>query len=525
MERKTEMNLKILFIYFICLSVFAEGFRYRPNDSEDSKFICSTHLSEKSPFDFRFASPEISSSQNNTIQYSPLKKDKKHYRVNQGSVVRLNSEAYDLLNNDVEEYVKVEVISSAHKNLQDKTKDSLKMKSDTASYYKSQAEIGFKGFIHEKNLGENKDLTYLVKNDSILLDIPTLKDLPVVALRPKMTAGKYNVEQCCDMEEIKKSEEVDSMATLMIMIQYDIRVMNNYCFDDILFDVVTSSNVSNKPIIEEFNITAFLKDRNENLNHICIHEWNDVEPLRNVDTDFVLDFIAKVKEDDPEMISDNLIYHYGKDMVQMPFDASSCKVSGSNRGCLGPFGSWYYNPDNANTSGSDEFINPRAGCVFTEVLKYWQKNKCPKDDGCQVQWGDMYHKSTWGDHSTHKSGNCIDIRPMRKDAGGKYGLTKDSYVYDRKKTEDFINVLNRAGASVLYFNDTQISGSSFAPEHDDHIHVCFGKSGLKSETDEADAITKQQNKKVCSEGLEKVITDESRALMYRSNLTHPNFEP
>jgi penicillin-insensitive murein DD-endopeptidase len=519
------MSLKIIFIYLVCLSAFAEGFRYRPNDSEDSKFICSTHLSDKSPFDFRFASPDISSSKNNTVQYSAIKKDKKHYRVNQGSVVRLNSDAYGLLNNDVEEYVKVEVVSSAHERLQEKTKDSLKMKRDTASYNNRQAEIGFEGFIHEKDLGENKDLTYLVKEDSILLDIPTLKDLPVVALRPKITEGKYNVEQCCDMEEIKKSQQKDSTLALWMWTQYPRQDLSSYCFDDILFDVVTSSNVSSKPVIEEFNITAFLKDRNEKLDHICIHEWSDIEPLRNVDTDFVLDFIAKIKEDDPEMISDNLIYHYGKDMVQMPFDASSCKVSGSDRGCLGPFGSWYYNPDNANTSGSDEFINPRAGCVFTEVLKYWQKNKCPKDDGCQVQWGDMYHKSTWGDHSTHKSGNCIDIRPMRKDTGGKYGLTKDSLVYDQKKTEDFINVLNRAGASVLYFNDTEISGSSFAPDHDDHIHVCFGKSGLKSETDEEDVIKKQQNQKVCSQGLGKVIADDNRAFMYPSNPTHPNFAP
>ena len=98
----------------------------------------------------------------------------------------------------------------------------------------------------------------------------------------------------------------------------------------------------------------------------------------------------------------------------MPFDEETCNNKSPGRGCEGPFGSFYYNPDRSSAPGIDQFINAEAGCTFMEVLKYWNKNNCPEDDGCQVQFGDMYHKTTWGDHSSHHSGNCIDVVSMRK---------------------------------------------------------------------------------------------------------------
>jgi len=145
----------------------------------------------------------------------------------------------------------------------------------------------------------------------------------------------------------------------------------------------------------------------------------------------------------------------------------------------GPFNSFHYRPD--DKVSSDLYLKPNSHCAFLRVLE--QHNKDCTSMGCQVQFGDMYHSDSWGVHQGHDSGECIDIRPLRKMDDGNSGLTYRHGRYDREKTKAFITLLKKAGARFTIFNDKQITGlSRDASVHDDHIHVCFGENREKVQT-------------------------------------------
>lgn len=502
--------MKILLVFLIVLnsvSFSAErDFYFVPSEGDKSEFVCSKQLSTRFPLDFRFAQSPLPSKNTNKT-FSTMYSSDRAYRLNQGSVVKLDKDALELLDNDSEELVKVKVVKTAHDDTEENMARTSRTKVDTSSYGR-RANEGLEGYINEQDLKEAKDLTYVLKKDSPILQMPELEELGVVALRPKMQDNHYQVEECCMLQKFQGDKGFYSANQLYDYFSTDQDAKNEYCFEDALYDIVTAKSQSPDPIIENFNISTYLKMMNPKFEHICLHEWDHVQPLRAEHTDSLLEIIAKTQEAYPNTNSEDLIYHHGKDMVQMPFDESTCKYKSPGRGCEGPFGSFYYNPDRSSAPGIDQFINAEAGCTFMEVLKYWNKNNCPEDNGCRVQFGDMYHKTTWGDHSSHHSGNCIDVRPMRKKSSTDYGFTRhDTKMYDREKTQEFVNLLNSAGASMVLFGDSKIKGRKYASHHDDHVHVCFGENEEESDAD-VEAFKHQFRKKVCSKGLEAVFQEQ-----------------
>jgi hypothetical protein len=107
-----------------------------------------------------------------------------------------------------------------------------------------------------------------------------------------------------------------------------------------------------------------------------------------------------------------------------------------------------------------------------KVLEQHQK-ECTKP-GCQVQFGDMFHLRDWGPHRYHGAGRCIDIRPLKTE-DNLMGTSYRSTIYDREKTEKFINLLKKAGGTSVVFDDPKVPGVARTANqsHADHIHVCF----------------------------------------------------
>ena len=77
------------------------------------------------------------------------------------------------------------------------------------------------------------------------------------------------------------------------------------------------------------------------------------------------------------------------------------------------------------------------------------------------------------DHSSHRRGVDVDIRPLRKDKTNN-GVTITDTAYSRDLTKAMVGFL-RADPNVdlILFNDTKIPGVSWAKGHDNHLHVRF----------------------------------------------------
>lgn len=160
-------------------------------------------------------------------------------------------------------------------------------------------------------------------------------------------------------------------------------------------------------------------------------------------------------------------------------------------GVMGPYGSVHYNPN--KPLNSDIYGDPTSVCAFMSVLKSWEQEECPVKSnplysGCRVQFGDMAHPipaemngRDLNGHQTHESGQCIDLRPMRKFGLGPVKSSKEK-MYDRERTLKLIKHLKAAGGAITY-GDKAISDEDdsiqYLKSHSDHIHVCFSPESKK----------------------------------------------
>jgi len=80
-------------------------------------------------------------------------------------------------------------------------------------------------------------------------------------------------------------------------------------------------------------------------------------------------------------------------------------------------------------------------------------------------------------HKTHRTGDDVDIRPMRKD-NRNAAVTWQEESYSRSLTRDMIKTI-RANAPIIsiLFNDPELIKESLCqsyPNHSNHLHVNFG---------------------------------------------------
>lgn len=75
------------------------------------------------------------------------------------------------------------------------------------------------------------------------------------------------------------------------------------------------------------------------------------------------------------------------------------------------------------------------------------------------------------DHTTHRSGLDVDVRPVRKD-GRRLRCSIHEAQYDREATAKLISLFRRnAVLKIVLFNDLSIPHVTPAKGHYDHFHV------------------------------------------------------
>ncbi|GAB4018070.1 MAG: hypothetical protein Fur0010_19070 [Bdellovibrio sp.] len=304
-----------------------------------------------------------------------------------------------------------------------------------------RAKIGTVGWIDKRSLRSAGDYIFHLTDEAPIFKGPNSRQFNKKPFRLAVNAaGEFNVMRCCDQTQGSTEDRCFDQYKYQ-MLDNDLNLLDTTYMD------LSRCNMANY-------LTPIGKDVARSLNSI-------LKLLRQDHPDLTMNQLERLPAyqewngTNPRVIRDK--------MVKMKIDEETGQ---------GPFGSYQYKPDDAVRS--DAYLMTTSQCAFLQVLKKHQEN-C-KEVGCQVQFGNMYHHEAWGIHQSHDTVHCIDIRPFRKSDDVDFGLEyKNTGRYDRSKTENFINLLKKAGATTIIFNDTKIKGVSRDSRgvHDDHIHVCF----------------------------------------------------
>jgi hypothetical protein len=106
-----------------------------------------------------------------------------------------------------------------------------------------------------------------------------------------------------------------------------------------------------------------------------------------------------------------------------------------------------------------------------------------RKDGSRLEWSDISDKrdAYWDDHKTHDTGNCIDIRPSRKNYDPEHPKLQYNWRnYDQGKTKELIELAIQMGAHPVFFNDPDLCTgknkicATSTSAHANHVHLCFG---------------------------------------------------
>ena len=373
--------------------------------------------------------------------------------IPRGSIVFIDDELYEQ-SSSTNSRVPVRVLSVPNIKVENNLKkskyrnhDSLKVIASETSN-KVRVKKGDIGWMSKKSIKVAGKYTFSVPKDSPIYKASNIDTSRDYYLKLDMNNGKYLAEYCCTPDTAPVEE---------------------YC-------------------VEKYKMKLINDDGDElSSQYVNFQQCNFIEdsmPISDNSLSSVREILKGIRKENPdygikdlEILPAHQSWHGNSptvvrdELIKIPIEAGTRK---------GPYGSYHYRGD--DKVNSDAFMNPKPLCAFTKVLKQWQK-EC-KGVGCQVQFGDAFHPRSWKGHSSHGTGDCIDIRPFRVNDdetinGLKYGWERYSY----EKTKDFINLLTRAGGKKLYFNDPEVRKNTSAVKgtgHSDHIHVCFPKNDKKT---------------------------------------------
>lgn len=141
----------------------------------------------------------------------------------------------------------------------------------------------------------------------------------------------------------------------------------------------------------------------------------------------------------------------------------------------GGFGGWYY--------GTPQTINALIAAGAEWNRRYPNGPKIGIGDISDEYGNPLVNPKTGKlDHSAHRLGHEVDIRPMRKDKSASPVIWQHTDEYDRALTKEMLEVLRTNGVSnvhVVLFNDSEpdgsqaISGTKQYAKHDNHLHIRF----------------------------------------------------
>ncbi len=470
--------------------------------ANEQRIVCRQNATAKAPF---FISDEYK--QGDKI-WENLRNLDNHKKVNayipRGSIVvvdkklRRSVKAPDAL-------LPVRVLSLPNQEIEEELKTR---NSSAGKFFKNKVQVpqgrnrakrGNTGFLNTKALIPAGEFTFLVKKDSTLYNSSNLRSYKNSPLTLKMTNGMYEGRSCCHyMSHEDKDpacyfeyifEALDENGVALTEIPIGICKITDSIVPVPLPDETRLSPINkivlglnqeypgfgiDKGIETEEKVFSGLrvlpnkkrlKTKKEINNEITKINRLRKKLKRKMSTSKKNKLLKQIT--DLERKQKNKYVIQKELMVRIPLDHETQ---------LGPYNSFHYSPD--DKSSNDAFARPTTMCTFLEVLKEFDK-EC-KGVGCQVQFGNMYHEKSWGTHSSHGDGTCIDLRPQRK--GNSKNNDKDISIksyspnYDQERTKKLISIAAKAGANPILFGDTNfksIKGYKYRSDHKDHIHLCF----------------------------------------------------
>lgn len=329
---------------------------------------------------------------------------------------------------------------------------SVQSANDTYKRFHSEenlfVEKGDEGYIWSKSLkAPSEENVFILTEDTYLTPDVADSNLKGKGLRPIVNAdGDFKRRVCCEVNVSKQEPN---------------------CETSYMYNVIGSSEndpYQNKVVFAD---------------HTCFEK--DIRPLTNESHGHFNDLVnfMNANYNQEIQLTDLEFNDFGRARLPLAWEENStATISGAGVGDKFVF---YKNGDPFQ---SDTWGRPTTICSLYNLTDRFYDECIAKPgrstEDCQARVGDLSfvtpgEKSNGKDllgHSSHESGNCIDLRPFRSDEN--YGPTEVGGAgYNRALNEEFIDIAKEMGASPIYLNDSGIKNSTYMDDHHNHIHICF----------------------------------------------------
>lgn len=426
--------------------------------------ICKEEKTQEPPF---FVSSAYKQGDKTYENLRSLRDKTRQSFIPRRSIVKVPKESQKFVGTP-SSFVKVEVIGINEDEFHNEKLDEKgKLRHATNNLTKlPKVKLGEKGYLHSKSVEKVDEFTFVVTENSPLMELPQLQNMDVAAITPKINNdGSFALNKCC----------------------YDLFTYHTYivhylpdepeCMNEYAFQLVYADGSKGESLGIDIN---------------SCHVVNNLTPIKDKDFMAMANFMKVAKGDASlSFETSKLELLDSRGVVKIPLNYET--YDEETKSVSGPYGSLHYNLDDKGSA--DSYAKPATACAFMEILKT-QKEQCT-GYGCQIQFGNIYHPQSWGPHETHYTGHCIDIRPLRID-NTTYALTYHNPVYNQKKTIELIKLLKKAGATNIYFNDPGVRKVlkyvGKVDGHDNHIHFCLDPKNEKVQ-------------KTCRDGIPSVSSD------------------
>lgn len=483
--------IKIILCLIVSFNIYAKRYLDYCSGEDDIQKGCCVDFNPLPPF---YVSDGLWQGEKQYENFRHIGNDNvvKQY-VPRGTIVYIPPELYEL-ETSKSYRLPFSVLSVPKPLLEETAKNSLKSRSMFREMFwgvkgKGRVEPGDIGFLDKRGIRQVSEYTFYVNEDAPVYSTPGRTILNGKAIRPKMLNQQFLVKRCCEI--LPKQESSGPL-----------------CYEHYMFDIVNKEN----RVVDTFSYGNFQCGIFQNMTAVPQTNAQDFSSIlallsqSSTSTQFGIEDIEMILKP-TEWKGSRMLNKAEVDLVKFPMDKNN----------KGPYHTHHYTPD--DKGDTDAFLKPTSMCSFLQVAKEFEK-KC-QGPGCEVQFGNMYHKKSWKKHKSHESGECIDVRPFRKSEDDitrghpwhSYKKNKNGEIirdrsrlnteYDRDKTRDFINLAIKAGATFVFFNDPIINEEHQHPDnrskliptndgsvwddwwrirgnlnkdnqiHDDHVHICF----------------------------------------------------
>jgi hypothetical protein len=118
----------------------------------------------------------------------------------------------------------------------------------------------------------------------------------------------------------------------------------------------------------------------------------------------------------------------------------------------------------------DHYIQPLVAAALLGAINQILET----DPSITVAFGDMSDEnglSPSGKHSSHNEGRNVDVRLIRKDRNHNMCTDVHHAQFDKEANQIIVDAFKFFGFKDILNNSTELTGVSFYPGHDNHLHL------------------------------------------------------